>query len=112
MEIVIGQTGERKDASSSEKVSRLCKLSFASRYQRLCRNYPNVPSIENLSAQLTGENAMFQPYYRGLKVLSGRYRKVKFALQDTLKKSGHGSWCTTVGTIDLFPVNDLGKSNA
>lgn len=111
MEIVIGQTGQRKDAPSGERVSRLCKLSFASRYQRLCRKYPNVPSIENLTAQLTGQLSRFQPYYLGLKMLSGRYGDVKSALRDTLKSSGHGSWCTTVAPIDMFPVNNLGKSN-
>lgn len=108
IEVVIGQTGQRSGASN-EPWSRLCKYSLAKRYQSLRLNYPNLSTIEDLNAKLTGELKVFSNLYRGLKVRSLRYRKVKSALQETLESSGLGSWCSTVLPVDCFPVTDLRK---
>lgn len=108
IELLNGQNGMRLHRPNVP--SRLSKYSLASRYLALLGNYPNLSSIEKVTGKLTGELKAFQPYYRGLKVRSVSYRKVKFALQETMESSGLGSWCSTVVPLDMFPIKHLEKN--
>jgi len=109
VERVNSSTGTLVSSSTDQPISRLSKLALAIRYQKLVRSHPNMPSIENLNANLSGEFEVFMPFYRGLKLRSQRYRKVKYALKDTLKESNLGSWNIALLACDMFNIRDLGK---